>query len=667
MAKPEGSPGQLLKPDFFFGSRELMKGLSLEIRSQFAGTETLRMFLGTPGKLSSADRQLIIEQALILLEMFYVHMPFKRAMHAIDPVQQLRLIRYHHNQKADAGIADELQFHTQMTEVFTSLRDLHTNYLLPSPYGGRIAFLPFQIEEYYETIPGKSPDNKVRKYLVSRVVPGFDHPTFKPGVEVLYWNGIPIDKAVEINADNQAGSNSEARHAQGLDSMTFRPLILSKPPDEEWVDIRYRSPDGQVLEIRQDWLVTSLEDQGGADPNNISKEASALGIDIKTHMIQQIKKALFAPGAAIAESNIAAGLVKRGAPVDGLETSMPAIFKARKLDPPYDRFGYIRIFSFSVNDDEEFVREFIRLAESLPQEGLIIDVRGNGGGLIFAGERLLQILTPHYIRPEPAQFIITPLTLELCRRNRVESETTLDLSDWLESMEQAVETAATYSKGIPITPEKACNSIGQKYHGPVLLITDALCYSATDIFAAGFQDHEVGPILGTSGNTGAGGANVWTHELLQYLMGSDSRLKPLGKLGGMRVSIRRMLRVNNHEGMPLEDLGVVPKFVHQMTRNDLINGNVDLIAKAAGILAGMDAYQLDAGIRTGAEGRANIDVKTRKITRLDLFIDDRPVQSIDVQGNSSVFSVPLPKTGSLVELRGYEGSKLAAARKMMMP
>ena len=46
-----------------------------------------------------------------------------------------------------------------------------------------------------------------------------------------------------------------------------------------------------------------------------------------------------------------------------------------------------------------------------------------------------------------------------------------------------------------------CNLFGQRYYGPVALIIDALCYSTTDIFAAGFQDHEIGPVIGTT--TGA--------------------------------------------------------------------------------------------------------------------------------------------------------------------
>jgi C-terminal processing protease CtpA/Prc len=40
---------------------------------------------------------------------------------------------------------------------------------------------------------------------------------------------------------------------------------------------------------------------------------------------------------------------------------------------------------------------------------------------------------------------------------------------------------------------------GQKYFGPVILIIDALCYSTTDMFAAGFQDHNIGEVLGADG------------------------------------------------------------------------------------------------------------------------------------------------------------------------
>lgn len=197
-----------------------------------ANVVDLPTFLKTTGKLSSADRQILVEQALILLEMFYVHMPLKRAMHAIEPIQRLRLLKYRLAQTSEKQKMSEVSFHNEMTRIFTSLRDLHANYEMPLPYADKVAFLPFHIEEYFE--------GEQRKYIVSRfsrLVPKFDHPTFKPGVEVQYWNGVPIEREVELNADRQAGSNIDARHAQGLDSLTFRPMVVSSPPDEEWVII----------------------------------------------------------------------------------------------------------------------------------------------------------------------------------------------------------------------------------------------------------------------------------------------------------------------------------------------------------------------------------------------------------------------------------------------
>ena len=37
-----------------------------------------------------------------------------------------------------------------MIDIFVGLRDLHTNYLLPSVYQAKAAYLPFRVEEFYE-------------------------------------------------------------------------------------------------------------------------------------------------------------------------------------------------------------------------------------------------------------------------------------------------------------------------------------------------------------------------------------------------------------------------------------------------------------------------------------------------------------------------------------
>jgi C-terminal processing protease CtpA/Prc len=591
----------------------------------------------------------------VLLEGFYAHLPLKRAMHAVDPLQRLRLLRHRLEE-----FPSELAFHAEMIDIFTSLRDLHTNYLLPDPFRGAAAVLPFRVEAFFE--------GGVRKFLAV-VAPNFSHLTFVSGVEVLHWNGIPIERAVEIAAARHAGSNPEARFARGLAGLTARPMVISPPPDEEWVIVGYRaSGGGPELELRIDWAVTGLPAERAVDPEAPEHRASALGIDLETDAVRQIHRALFAPqtidaGAKYDASSDPLSLVR------GTESIMPQVFSARAVTTSHGDFGYIRIFTFSVTDADAFVQEFIRLAGLLPQNGLIIDVRDNGGGLIYAGERLLQVLTPGRIEPERLQFINTPLTLRLCQLHRRDA---FALGPWVESIERSIETAATFSAGFPLTSPDSCNAVGQRYHGPVVLITSAKCYSTTDFFAAGFQDHAIGPILGVDKNTGAGGANVWTHDLLRKMFespaapGPDSPFKDLPNNAGMRVAIRRSLRVGPHSGTEVEDLGIKPDFQHAMTRDDLLKRNVDLIERAAGLLAGKPVYVLAGKIVSSAAGN-KLELTTKNLEWVNVSVNGRPYGSPDVRdgANSIPLGAPLT-TGAVVDLQGFAKQALVAGRRLTL-
>ena len=44
--------------------------------------------------LSREQRLRIVEQALLLIEMNYVHLPLKQAMHAVNPIQLLKLLKF---------------------------------------------------------------------------------------------------------------------------------------------------------------------------------------------------------------------------------------------------------------------------------------------------------------------------------------------------------------------------------------------------------------------------------------------------------------------------------------------------------------------------------------------------------------------------------------------
>ena len=634
-------------------ARPYVRKLSTAVRGHFANATDLSTFLAGVGALSLDERKLIVNQALILIESNYAHLPLKRAMYSIDPVQRLKLLLQTLELSSDASELSEAEFHRELTEVFMSVRDLHTNYLLPEPYGRMTAFLPFMVEDYF--------DGGQRRYLVSHIVQGFSHPTFVRGVEVIYWNGMPIDRAVINNANRYAGSNREARIARGVETLTIRALRIALPPDEEWVTVGFRTADGRTEELRVDWMVNPPPPSAvGADAGTDHMATAALGLDLEQDIIQRMRKALFAPKIVAAEEK-AADAVDAGAVFSGLESSLPHVFEARPVTTPAGTFGYLRIRTFSVWPPDDFVDEFIRLIRALPQDGLIIDVRGNGGGVIYNGEYILQTLTPRRIEPEPLQFINTPLNLEICQRHDAGSPWT-DLSPWVDSMRHALRTGAAFSAGFPISSPEDCNRIGQQYFGPAILITDALCYSTTDIFAAGFQDHNIGPILGTDGNTGAGGANVWEHGSFvnNVLPGPKSVYRALPNGAGMRVSIRRTLRVGKRAGTPVEDLGVIPDERHYLTRDDLLNDNVDLINKAGSILAGIKPVRrMHVEIQSVAAGHTNVAVDTSGITRLDAYVESRPLQSVDVQGPQTMLALPTPGNGqATLELLGFDGDQL---------
>ncbi len=660
-------------------SARFMMEVADELHPQIMETlGDLRTFLRTWGELSWEQCKAIVDQAMIVLEQNYVHLPFKRSMHAIDPVQSLRLMRHRMERISDDKTPPEIDFHNDLVRIFISLRDLHTMYQLPRPFNGKMAFLPYDIEEYFV--------NRRRQYLATNLIgkPGPD--SFKEGVEVTHWNGTPIDRIVNQNADRHAGSNWAARHARGLDSLTWRPLAQGLPPDDEWVTLRYLDDTGQVSEWTQDWLVTQPQPSGRSvdtgresDEKAISTEAAFLGLDPITNEIQEARRVFYGGPAIIEEDEAIVSQKPREISNcdDGLDTYMPSVFKAREVKTPSGAFGHIRIYTFNVDDAGAFVDEFVRLVEKLPSKGLIIDVRGNGGGLIHAAEGLLQVLTPNRIKPQKAQFINSPLNLQLCRNHDPSGQLRgLDLKPWIQSIDDSIATGATYSLAFPITPDETCRTLGQRYYGPVVLITDALCYSATDMFAAGFKDHHIGTILGTAKNTGAGGANVWTHSLLRYLAThsndgepTHSPYEPLPHGAEIRVAIRRTLRVGDKAGAVVEDWGIAPDKFHYMTRNDVLNGNVDLINKAVRILADEKPHPMSLSVEKRSSGLPQIRVKTENIDRLDIFFNDRPEGSVDVREETT--SLDLQEfvgnhsdVHSRLELRGYDKGALVAARLM---
>jgi len=205
------------------------------------------------------------------------------------------------------------------------------------------------------------------------------------------------------------------------------------------------------------------------------------------------------------------------------------------------------------------------------------------------------------------------------------------------------------------------------YHGPVVLITDALSYSTTDMFAAGFQDNKVGVVLGTSANTGAGGANNWRYQDLidAVSSGPNAPFKPLPKGADMGLAVRRSIRVGVHLGKLLEELGIEPNQRHYMTKRDLMEGNVDLIRCAAGILKGKPIYRLSIkplkgrvrGVKLEAGSKVSSEQPLQNIKYVDVFLNGRFHDTVDATNGALEEKIMLKGRKNELLAQAFDGSK----------
>lgn len=517
-------------------------------------TRSVKEFLAFAEKqaLQRSDRAKIINQAVELLNGFYAHLPMKRALYGVDPLRRLELLRHRL-----PGMNSDAAFHAEMMAIFGSLHDIHTVYKPPLPYATAHAWLPFKVEACV--------DGGQRRYIVSRVVDWSVHPTFGPGVEILSWNGVPIERAAE--RIGTSGSTPAARRALGLARLTYRSLLWEPPPQEDSVLVHYR--DGkQEMQITIPWQISSHPDFDGP-----CGEQGAVCTEVGE--LQKFRKFLYAP-----------------------YWHCDWFGPTELVTTPDGDFGYIRIFSFERKDstsDDRFVKEFRAKVDRFAgkTKGLIVDVRDNGGGSTRAGERIVQWVAPSPGTIEPARlyFVATPATLEFCQLGApVDGLGPKGLAPWVPSIKQALQDGATFSEGFEYTARDRMHEPGRViFPSPVIVITNALTYSSAEFFAAGFQDHG-GMILGTDETTGGGGAGVRDDVTLRQYFLDAMKTTPLQQLpngAGFMVAFRRSVRVGTGAGQEVEDTGVRCNRSYAMTRNDLLFNNRDLKREAARLLAQM--------------------------------------------------------------------------------
>ncbi len=620
--------------DRTIGAVQLLESQKIQIDCPHLKIRTVQEFLeyAQSMKLTRYEKETIVEQAILLIDQFYAHLPYKRARYATDPVQRLRLIH------AQLDHLSDLAFHDQMLQVFMRLRDAHTFYGLPRPFRGAFAFLPFRLACFHDK-------SGHRRFLVTNVLDGFDHPRFAANAEITSWQGMPVERAIECEGDLEPGGNPASRFVRGMKRLTKRSLAFSVPPDESYVVLQYIPCTGgsEQYSIVLPWYV-AMECIPDAQ-----RRGSASSLNESQAELAKLGRILWKGTEVAKEAN---GIIDfRHVSVyphvfefqhSGGTRPQNGIDPASLHDPahPDRKFGYIRIRTFDIdpsdeNDSGRFFSEFVRILGIMKAEapdGLILDVRSNPGGEIDAAERLLQLLTPSEIEPAKFHFINSRITQHIAsnlratgNKNSVDTNH-LEWLPWAGDLRESVSSGRVVTPGKPLTSFDQANDTGQLYQGPVTLIIDALSYSATDIFAAGFQDHRIGPIIGVDENTGGGGANRWLHEELRLKLAGVPDV-PLKKLPGgaqLGLAIRRSTRVGANSGGVLEDLGVRCDVKYRITRNDLLNHDRELLQFACRQLGAQPSRLLKILSAKSQPGGIAITVRTQNLYRLECLVNNMP-------------------------------------------
>jgi C-terminal processing protease CtpA/Prc len=554
-------------------------------RRSAAAREVLSGPFLAPGTLSRGERVRLLDGIERVMEGVYTHLPLKRARYGFDPLQRLRILR------AQADTLSDQAFHLELADALARLRDAHTAYTGPRTLEDTTAVLPFRMEA---AGPPTAPT-----YLVTHVVKHrlrrIDR-RFRPGVQVVSWNGVPIDRAVERWSETTWGGRADTRRVAALQSMTLRPLRFGPPPDEHWVIVGYRRVDergrvtGPVLEQRFDWRIVRpalVQDAYGAPRGRRGARRAAVragapalrrALNPAAETMRRATMLLFAPH-ALATRPVRD--VRGGFP----RSKLPTFFKVEPLSTAHGDVPLLRIYSFNIDSDDDFIAELERVLRRLPADGLIIDIRDNPGGYIWAAERALQMFTDRPIEPTLFSVLATPFTRTAAATAGLGKS---ELGPWRASLDAAVRNGELYSRALPITPPELCNAIGRVYPGPSLLVTNANTYSSGDLFSAGFMDNAIGPVICVGLATAGGGANVLEYtDLVGALAGTPMALPRLPEGIGLSLSFRRATRNGPSLGLPIEDVGVEGHEVYAMTRDDVLHGNRDLYARCAATLAAL--------------------------------------------------------------------------------
>jgi hypothetical protein len=411
----------------------------------------------------------------------------------IDPIPKIQDL------VLKAANLTDLQFHYQMIDIFTPLRDFHTLYVMPGPHSCINLFKAVDFTFTEENGREQVVVNAFSGYSqVRRLSP--QRARMAIGDEVLSVDNVPIQQYLQSRLFLAGGANEFGGKRAVLNRMSVRPGSIDKVPTENSTTYRMRRfSDGQEYTVVLPWVAASsdacLRDSrtvstqigNGVALAQIPKVAQppkqARLVNKFIHPRLRDKKKAFQPiGASIPTTNVD-------------EIIDYAIYKPSTLN-----LGVIYLRSFLPSDFN--VQRIFNIIRSLlinqlsNTNAVVFDIRENGGGIITLAE-----IIPQLFRRDIVTLQSRALNNDVNRR--IFNSGTNPRDEWAIAI-NATSSTSKYTLPVRFTSNSQANTVSPVYTKPVAIFNDANCYSSCDLFSAMFQDNQVGPVFGEDGRSGAG-------------------------------------------------------------------------------------------------------------------------------------------------------------------
>jgi hypothetical protein len=612
--------------------------LALDIRPLADAREAL-----TPEEYTADDRELVAKQALLFIENLYVHRELKVKDFGAqsDPVPRLK------NMVKRARTMSDADFHVEMQKIFLDLHDHHTNYSAPLPLQCSYVLSPLHFADVYDQGSLKVIVNGTTKVLQDIV--GSDIEDVLVGDELLSINGKAIAEVLEDGRRLSGGANEDAMTAGAVMGLSMIPLAEQPVPEADTLTYEFRRGSKKFVVNTSYYALVNI-------PSCVqSIRGSSFFKKFKTDKNPKRKAGFDLEGALVRGENPKIRDYKElvlpdKVSVFGDEGKLP-IGQFYTIDTPAGRLAKFDLETFMPEGNaspDNVIHQVKLLLEKAKEtsEALIIDMRGNGGGYILLAEGLTQLFTPNKIETMPVRLLPNKLNLNTFLNSNQGRE-----NGWSQDTREGIAANARYTNPRRITSSDAANRYGQVWFKPVVVLTDANCYSACDLFAGAMQDHGAATIIGTHTTTGAGGANVMDYDTFRQIFNQSLTTEnPFIALPGyqsMRVSWRQTLRVGKNQGKLIEDAGIKSDIVVRYVTEDVVGGESRVLMKKIheAIKKIIPRYKSNITLRSSlmmANGQPAKWVESvRGVDKIEVVQSGRTIASYDLETTQSDLTISL--------------------------